>query len=103
MAPVADGTFDGRRFQVSKASTAKAIASLASEGIPNSSDERSRRPISPTWLASPAIRVGFLAPPPETINSEKLRLGNMNLSMALRMEHAVNAVAVAITSLFSAG
>src|SRR5215471_11565099 len=35
LAPVADGTFDGRRFHVSYASTANASASLASLGTPN--------------------------------------------------------------------
>ena len=40
LAPVADGTFDGRWFQVSKAMSANAAASLASEGNPNSSEAR---------------------------------------------------------------
>src|SRR5260370_2341213 len=99
--PVAEGTFDGRRFQVSNASTAKATASLASDGIPNSSDKRSSNPRSRTSLASPAINVGFFAPPPETMSSEKLPLGKTNLSMASRIERAVRAVAVAITSRLS--
>src|SRR5437879_12944426 len=65
-APVADGTFEGRRFQVSKANTAKATASLASEGIPNSSDKRNVMPSSRISFASQAIQVGFRVPPPET-------------------------------------
>jgi len=39
---VAEGTFEGRRFQVSYASTANATASLASDGKPNSSEKRTR-------------------------------------------------------------
>src|SRR5439155_6019686 len=74
-APVADGTFDGRRFQVSNANTAKATASLASDGIPNSSDKCSVMPSSRISFASQAIKVGLRVPPPETMISEKFAFG----------------------------
>src|SRR5260370_29680989 len=70
-APVADLTFEGRRFHVSKASTAKAAASLASEGKPYSSENRNWIPSGARLSVSVATRVAFLAPPPERIISRK--------------------------------
>src|SRR5438445_9950703 len=69
LAPVAEGTLDARRFQVSYANRAKAAASFASEGSPNSSDERMCNPSPRSSLASIATKTGFFAPPPEMVNS----------------------------------
>src|SRR5262249_25811490 len=103
LAPVAAGTFEGLRFQVSNASTAKATASLASEGMPNSSEERSRRPSAPASFAKLAINVRFLAPPPEAISSEKLPWGSTYRRTASAIERVVITVAVRIRSAFSTG
>src|SRR6185503_19593006 len=72
LAPVADGTFEGLRFQVSYASAAKATASFAPEGIPNSSEERTSSLRSSTPDDNARIRVGFFVPPPDTMSSENL-------------------------------
>src|SRR5258708_35934435 len=67
MAPVADGTWLGRRCHVSWASRAKATASFASAGRPNSSEKCKLSPKGVISSRNMAISVGFFAPPPETI------------------------------------
>src|SRR5215471_8274401 len=102
-APVAEGTFDGLWFQVSYARAAKATASFAPEGIPNSSEERTLNPSSSTPDDNARINVGFLVPPPDVMSSEKLPFFTTYSRSASRMESAVNSVAVATTSFFSTG
>src|SRR5262249_54560750 len=101
-APVAEGTFDGRRFHVWYASKAKAAASFAAEGKPNSSENRSESPKGDSSLASIASNVGLLAPPPDTISSRyPVPRFITNLRIASVIVRAVSAVAVATTSAFA--
>ena len=104
-APVADGTLLGRRCHVSCASRAKATASFASAGRPNSSEKCSPIPKGAISSRNMAISVGFFAPPPETIICVIARVralrsnrGNTNRRTASAIDRAVNAVAVATTS-----
>ena len=64
---MADGTFEGLRFQVSNAISANAAASLASEGSPNSSEARIVIFKGRSSFASMASKVGLLVPPPRKI------------------------------------
>ncbi len=80
LAPVADGTFDGRWFHVSNAISANAAASLASDGNPNSSEERIFNPRGRSSLASMASKVGLLTPPPDTTYSSNCFLGRNDKS-----------------------
>src|SRR5579864_7030999 len=94
-APVAEGRFDGLRFHVWKASNANAAASFASEGSPNSSDERICRPRGCNWFASIPMSVGLFAPPPETMKSRYVSVRRTtNRRIASVIDLAVNAVAV---------
>ena len=102
-APVADGTLLGLRCHVSCASRAKATASFASAGRPNSSEKCSPIPKGAISSRNMAISVGFFAPPPETIISCSRRRcdpnrGTTNRRTASAIDRAVNAVAVATTS-----
>ncbi len=86
-----------------KAMSAKAAASLASEGSPNSSEARMVRSRGRSSLASMASKVGLLAPPPETTNSRNFpRRDSTKRRKASAIERAVRAVAVATTSCFAA-
>src|SRR5262245_40162900 len=101
-APVAEGTFDGRRFQVSYASKAKAAASLAAEGSPNASESRTDSPRGDNSFANIASNVGLFVPPPDTIISPYEAVGfTTNLRIAYLIDRAVSAVAVATTSAFA--
>src|ERR1019366_6463526 len=103
-APVAEGTLLGRQCHVSCASSAKATASLASAGRPNSSEKC--RLIAKGAIASRnmAMSVEFFAPPPETIIwrlvgfRRRPNRGTTNRCTASAIDRAVKAVAVAIMS-----
>src|ERR1700737_944637 len=97
-APVAEGTFEGRRFHVSNAMMANAAASLASEGNPNWREERIFRFKHVSRPANTAISVGLLAPPPETTISAKRPRWVTKRRSASAIEHGDNAVAAATTS-----
>ncbi len=60
LAPVAEGMLDARRRQVSWARTAKATASFAADGRPNSSENRNRNPSGPSSPVNIATSVEFL-------------------------------------------
>src|SRR6202051_2630011 len=106
LAPVAEGTLDGRRCQVSWASTANATASFAPEGRPNSSEDRSRNPSGAISQVNIETSVAFFAPPPERIISwngcfrAEAAFCVAYLRTASAIDLAVSAVAVSTASCF---
>src|SRR5712691_9120166 len=106
-APVAEGTLEERRCQVACAMTAKATASFAAEGRPNSSDNRRRKPSGTSSVVNMSTSAEFFAPPPERIIAEnpcvraELLCRMTYLRTASAIDLAVSVVAVATTSCFA--
>jgi hypothetical protein len=90
-APVQEGTFDGKPCTLKNPIRAKAYASLAPDGMPQSSIVRSRTSLASSY--SMLISVGFDVPPPEATTS-----GRSLRSSASATVREVSAVTVATKS-----